>query len=128
MNRNDRGFRAEYTNISRTQRQGRAGFDGQPYVQRGQPQRIQQSPRNDPRAMRQVRPVNQPRNPQRRRPPINDPRLAAQVTLRQGQSRHKPIRRKNTTLRDFLLGLGIGFAVFGTAAIFVVRAIIDLLV
>ena len=37
-------------------------------------------------------------------------------------------RVKNTFWRDFMLGLGIGFAIFGTAAIFVVRAITDLFI
>ena len=35
-------------------------------------------------------------------------------------------RKKNSFWRDFFLGMGIGFAIFGTAAIFVVRAITDL--
>ena len=51
----------------------------------------------------------------------------------QGNSRPKPRanakkRAKNSFLRDFLLGMGIGFAIFGTAAIFVVRAITDLFI
>lgn len=51
----------------------------------------------------------------------------------QRNSRPKPRptakkRAKNSFLRDFLLGMGIGFAIFGTAAIFVVRAITDLFI
>lgn len=37
-------------------------------------------------------------------------------------------RGRNPFFRDFLLGLGIGFAVFGTAAIFVVRAVIGIFI
>lgn len=60
---------------------------------------------------------------------VNDTRISERVTLhRPTQSRHKPLKRKNTAKRDFLLGLGIGFAIFGTAAIFVVRAILELLI
>lgn len=50
------------------------------------------------------------------------------LTMQRGKSRKRPIRHKNTTLRDFFLGLLIGFAVFGTAAIFVVRAITELFI
>ena len=54
-------------------------------------------------------------------------------TAAQSNSRPKPRpaskkRAKNSFLRDFLLGMGIGFALFGTAAIFVVRAITDLFI
>ena len=60
------------------------------------------------------------------------PRPRTQIAA-QGNSRPKPRptakkRAKNSFLRDFLLGMGIGFAIFGTAAIFVVRAITDLLI
>ena len=149
VNRNDRGFRAEYTNIPG--RQASPAPRGQ-----SQPRPTAQSVRVD-----RLRPVNRARQPDLRgtppgqipigqRPPvntrqgqprqgntriqprqlrINDTRISERVTMRRpAWSGHKPLKRKNTAKRDFLLGLGIGFAIFGTAAIFVVRAILELLV
>ena len=143
MNRNDRGFRAEYTNIPG--RQASPAPRGQ-----SQPRPTAQSVRVD-----RLRPVNRARQPDLRGTPpgqipigqrqgqprqgntriqprqlrINDTRISERVTMRRpARSGHKPLKRKNTAKRDFLLGLGIGFAIFGTAAIFVVRAILELLV
>ena len=148
VNRNDRGFRAEYTNIP--------GRQARPAPRGSQPRPTAQSVRVD-----RLRPVNRTRQqdfrgtpsgqlPIAQRPPVNtrqgqprqgsariqlrqlrvnDTRISDRVTLhRPARSGHKPLKRKNTAKRDFLLGLGIGFAIFGTAAIFVVRAILELLI
>ena len=153
MNRQDRGFNAEYSNIP-----GRVG------QRQNQPQRKNQPPMNPglssntriysagvhagspaqnrsaqgvrvdklkpvQSGARQGRTGSQPM-PQAMQMRTNTGKASrrSQLSVSNGRSRHKPLKRKNSTLRDFLLGLGIGFAVFGTAAIFVVRAITDLFI
>lgn len=149
VNRNDRGFRAEYTNIPG--RQARPAPRGQsqprPTAQSVRVDRLRPISRTRQQNLRsmpsgqipigQRPPVNarqgQPRQGNARIQPrqlrINDTRISERVTLhRPARNTHKPLKRKNTAGRDFLLGLGIGFAIFGTAAIFVVRAILELLI
>ncbi len=158
MDRNGRGFRAEYTNIP-----GRGSSnqpDRQPQLQRQVSRTQNVRPMNT--SMSRV-PANgknpslgSNRNPNAR---VGYPMRNAQIKLERGrvndpprssmpkqmpravvdtrsivserthaQGRRKSSRRRNTAVRDFFLGLMIGFAVFGTAAVFVVRAVTELFI
>ncbi len=63
------------------------------------------------------------------------PRLAMPPSLRSesAQKKHKKQlarlerERKRLLLRDFLLGLAVGMLIFGVAAIFVCKAVVDIL-
>ena len=153
MNQRDRGFNAEYSNIPGRvgSRQNQPQRTNQPPmnpgsssdtriysagVHAGRP--FQNRPAQGVRVdrlrpvqsgARQVRTGSQPM-PQAMQMRTNTGKASrrSQLSVSNSRSRHKPLKRKNSTLRDFLLGLGIGFAVFGTAAIFVVRAITDLFI
>lgn len=133
MNRKQNGFNVEYTNIP-----GRAA--------NALPDQSARLPQMNPNArsanpMRNTDRINP--NPYQRGGTVNRPigkelshtdRIhpikpnAKAQPLKSNQSRKKLSKRRSTALRDFLLGLVIGFAVFGTAAVFVVRAITELIV
>ncbi len=158
MDRNGRGFRAEYTNIP-----GRGSSnqpDRQPKLQRQVSRTQNVRPMNTSMSrvpMNAKNPSLDPnRNPNAR---VGYPMRNAQIKLERGRvnntprgsmpkqmprasaasrnivserththGRRKSSRRRSTAVRDFFLGLMIGFAVFGTAAVFVVRALTELFI
>ena len=138
MNRNTGKFNAEYSNIpGRTNRpmQNRYANDRnmpskQSYNTVSRQVNVSNSAHRPNVRVDSIRPI--PRTPQVRyaQPTYNDRSVksGSQTVKRPQSARHRPIKRRNTVLRDFLLGMAIGFVIFGTAAIFVVRAITDLFI
>lgn len=124
QNNNRNGINAEYSRIS-----GRSAYP----AQRAQGQTVSRSqprPGTPTRNSRQSLNQSGAYRTQRVEPISSAPRGAQKSPVRKTSRRSQPRRRagKRSFLKDFLLGFAVGLAVFGTAAVFVIRAILELII